>query len=504
MRILIAEDDPINRRLLEVSLRQWGYEVAITTDGGEAWEALSAPDAPRLVILDWMMPVVDGPELCRRIRALPEPRPLYLILLTARGQVADVVAGLQAGADDYIVKPFDPQELRTRVQVGVRTLHLQDQLVEDTRALESARAALAEQERFSDAVSDMSDAIVTLDAGWCLRTANRAAVLTLALPPDEWQGRRLDEMLAPFTVSFPPAELFSRPERVTAFEISRLDTHPPLLLDARLSRRCEADGQLLGAVLIVRDVTDERLPRHVQSNFMTVLPHKLRTPLALLLGYLGMARHLGEADLLKHWPHVSEIWERELQYLVSMVQKLLDFENLTVADLEEELLDTEVAAVVAEAVEQARTGRPAEAVELSTAVAEGLHAACRPDHLQFILAELLGNAIKFADKVPARVQVDGTAEPPGRIRLTVADNGPGIPHEYYDRIFDGFVQVEEHVTGQVPGFGLGLRMIRQVAEAYGGTVTVSSRLGEGTAFTVLLPAAAEDTGAAPVAESRGS
>lgn len=136
MKVLIAEDDVTSRLLLQKVLARWDYEVLATKDGAEAWEALQAPDAPRLVILDWMMPELDGLEVCRRLRQLQTERPPYVILLTARGETEDVVRGLDAGADDYLGKPYDPEELRARVQVGRRFIELNERLVEAQRALE--------------------------------------------------------------------------------------------------------------------------------------------------------------------------------------------------------------------------------------------------------------------------------------------------------------------------------------------------------------------------------
>lgn len=488
MRILVAEDDRVNRRLLEVSLAEWGHEVVLATNGLEAWEALQRDDAPSLAILDWMMPEMDGVEVCRRVRAA-EPRLTYIILLTAKGQLNDVVTGLEAGADDYIVKPFDPQELRTRVQAGFRLLELQQKLVERARDVEAMRVQVAEQARFRQAVSEMSDAILTLDEQWRLTTANHAARLLLDLP-EAWTGLALDEVLAPFTVSVPPPVLCAAAERVTAFEVSRPDTHPPLLLDARLSRVRDDGGDLRSAVLIVRDVTDERLPRHVQSNFMTAMPHKLRTPLSLLLGYLGLAKHLSPEELPQQWPRISAVWEGELRYLIALVQKLLDFEQLAAEELASGQLNVAVADVAAEVGAAVRARYPDRDVDFRTDVApDATRAALRSDHLAFILRELMDNAVRFGDKQPAQVTLTVTTDAPGRLRGSVADNGPGIPHEYYDRVFEDFVQVEEHVTGQIPGWGVGLRMVRQVVEAYGGQISVTSRLGEGSTFTFTVPAA---------------
>lgn len=143
-RILIAEDDAVSRMVLERSLRGWGHEVVVTNDGEEAWTALLADDAPPLVILDWMMPGIEGPEICRRVRALAKPVPPYLMLLTAKGQTVDVVTGLESGADDFVTKPFDRQELHSRIRVGERILSLQQGLADRVRELETALSQVKE------------------------------------------------------------------------------------------------------------------------------------------------------------------------------------------------------------------------------------------------------------------------------------------------------------------------------------------------------------------------
>ena len=142
MKTLIAEDDSVSRRLLQAALQKWGYEVTVTTQGREAWDALQQPGAPSLLILDWLMPELDGVEICRRIRASEALKSSYVILLTSRGSKEDIVEGLEAGADDYVTKPFDHGELRARVQVGARVIGLQNALAERVRELEEAIASV--------------------------------------------------------------------------------------------------------------------------------------------------------------------------------------------------------------------------------------------------------------------------------------------------------------------------------------------------------------------------
>jgi sigma-B regulation protein RsbU (phosphoserine phosphatase) len=140
MRILIAEDDRVSRSVLETMLRKWHHEVLVTCDGQAAWEVLQRDDAPKLAVLDWMMPQLDGPEVCQRVRALARPDPTYLILLTAKQLKEDIVQGLDSGADDYVTKPFDRQELQSRVRVGERVVALQHSLTDRVRELETALA----------------------------------------------------------------------------------------------------------------------------------------------------------------------------------------------------------------------------------------------------------------------------------------------------------------------------------------------------------------------------
>lgn len=138
MKILIAEDDPVSRRLLEATLRRWGYDVVVTVDGRAAWESLQQPDAPQLAILDWMMPGMDGVQVCQNLRADKRTEGVYVILLTAKGEKSDIVAGLDAGANDYVTKPFDREELRARLRVGVRVLELQESLEHRVHELQAA------------------------------------------------------------------------------------------------------------------------------------------------------------------------------------------------------------------------------------------------------------------------------------------------------------------------------------------------------------------------------
>jgi sigma-B regulation protein RsbU (phosphoserine phosphatase) len=138
MKVLIAEDDVTSRRLLEVSLSRSGYDVVAVADGNGAWEVLQGNDPPRLVILDWMMPGKDGIDICRRLRDRPDDKYIYVMLVTTKTKTEDIVAGLEAGADDYLTKPYDPHELRCRVKNGERILGLESALATKIQELQEA------------------------------------------------------------------------------------------------------------------------------------------------------------------------------------------------------------------------------------------------------------------------------------------------------------------------------------------------------------------------------
>ncbi|HEY7313231.1 MAG TPA: response regulator [Gemmataceae bacterium] len=148
MKVLIAEDEPISRHLLQNYLREWGHQVVAAPDGAAAWRLVQQSDFP-LVLSDWIMPEMDGLELIRHIRARPSGAYVYIILLTAKSQKQDVIEGLEAGANDFVTKPFDRGELRVRLRAGERIIELEQALAEQNRALREAQAALVQTEKLA-------------------------------------------------------------------------------------------------------------------------------------------------------------------------------------------------------------------------------------------------------------------------------------------------------------------------------------------------------------------
>jgi two-component system, cell cycle response regulator len=155
MKILIAEDDPISRRILEANLLEWRYEVIAASDGVEAWEIIQQPESPNLIISDWMMPRKDGLELCREIRNMEKSEYIYFIILTAKGEKTNIIKGLEAGADDFLTKPFNREELKYRIRIGERIINLERRIMElaNTDALTGLLNRRAFMERMEQEMS---------------------------------------------------------------------------------------------------------------------------------------------------------------------------------------------------------------------------------------------------------------------------------------------------------------------------------------------------------------
>ena len=130
MKVLIVDDDPVTRSLLKAFLHKWGYEVVIACGGTEAWELLQEPESPSIVVSDWIMPDMSGLDLCRKVRQAQAASYTYLIVLTGKGHKEDVVEAFEAGADDYLIKPFDQEELKYRIRTGERIIKLEQKILE--------------------------------------------------------------------------------------------------------------------------------------------------------------------------------------------------------------------------------------------------------------------------------------------------------------------------------------------------------------------------------------
>lgn len=292
MNVLVADDDVISRRLLEVSLQRWGFTVCVARDGAEAWQILQKDDSPWLAVLDWVMPEIDGLELARRVSSQQRHFPVYIIIVTAAGTGSDVIEILGAGVDDYLRKPFDPKELHARLQVGVRLLELHGTLAQRVRELESA---LFERERAEAELSherdllrilmdSIPDTISFKDRHSRFARINRAQAATLGInDTSEAYGRTDFDFFNPENAreSYEDEQaiirsgepLVSKIEPVRRQGLSRWVTTTKVPVK-------DDDGRVIGTVGVSRDITEwkeaqEALHKSEESlrSLFCAIPH---------------------------------------------------------------------------------------------------------------------------------------------------------------------------------------------------------------------------------------
>lgn len=489
MRVLVADDDLVSRRILVRALRAWAFEPEAVADGEAALVRLTAPDAPPAAILDWAMPGLDGPEVCERVRRARPETPPYVILATGKTGSADVVRGLEAGADDYVTKPIDLDVLRARLRVGERMVELQQAL-----ALRIAELDQAHQ-RFRALVDGIDVVVWEADDG-----ADRC----------DFVSTRAQEVLG-----HPPAACASVANRASWVHaddrdawraaLDRLRSEPIVRHDYRLMR---GDGHVVWLRDVVRavdlpngarrlrglteDVTVQkqaeealRAALSMQSTFVSFASHQLRTPLAGVKWMLELA-----ADPATGPDDAREYVETSLAAagrLTGLVNDLLDVSRLESGRSFGEPARVSVAALTTAAIGEIQplVARHGHALTL---VGSDVEATAMADAqlLKQVMLNLLSNAVKYTPH-GGRIEVGRTLAD-ADVHWWVADSGIGIPPECQVRLFEKFYRASNVTALETEGTGLGLYMVRLILSRFGGRIWCDSTEA-GTRFTLALPRA---------------
>lgn len=468
--ILVVDDEPTNREMLLHRLEADGYRCRAAVDGQEALEAV-AEELPDLILLDVLMPGVDGFEVCRRLRQKVVTRAVPVVMVTALADRHSRVAGLEAGADDFLSKPVDPTELTARVRSLLRLRFFQ--------------SISAQRELLEAAFHDLASGILIAEPDGTVLAVNRRGRHLLNVREEEAVGFNWHRHIDRFEVVPSLGEVLAAGDEIGSFELHRA-SDPPLIVQARLTRVVDPDGQPLYDAVVLADVTAERREARLRADFMSLMAHKIRTPLTILRGLVELMEDdagrsmatsmMGDLvpDVLRKIDDVNGILEDVLQ------QRGLEHLQRRVGPARLGLRQA-----ANDAVTEALRARPEAALAVNTAGADS-ELPMAPDDARLILRELLENAAKFgADRVTLQA---ATTSGERQFELLVRDNGRGVPHESFDRVFDEGYQLDADFTGQVPGFGLGLAIVRRVVAAYGGGIDIAeSELGVGTTFRIRLP-----------------
>lgn len=544
MKVLVADDSRIIRCMLNELLQAWGLEVIVAKDGQEAWEILAQPDCPPIMILDWEMPGYDGLELCRRISMKEFVRRPYTIMLTSKKSASDRAMILEAGANDFIAKPFDGAELQARIAVAKRTAALKADL---NQTLTRLQTALDEKERArgelhkilsktQSLVSSLPSILIELDITGQVCLWNKAAELAFGIDAGSACGRRLDQI----PVQWSWDDLNPAIEQcchtllpVKMAEVGyRQQNGKNGILDITVSPMLFS-GTLLGTFLLASDITERKnLESHLAmaqklesiGQLAAGIAHEINTPMqfvndnlcfvqdsfAAIESVLAVCRTLvetaqGGALASQDFEKLEGILRQaDVDYLLKEIPKALS-----------QSLDgtARVSKIVRAMKDFSHPGREEKqlidlnhAIESTVTVArnEWKYVAdlelrldpdlplvpCRAGEFNQVMLNLIVNAAQaIGDKVGQSHEQKGsitvTTEKVGdRVEVRVKDTGTGIPVDAQGKIFDPFFTTKE--VGK--GTGQGLAIAHDViVKKHGGELTFETDVGRGTTFIIRLP-----------------
>ena len=461
-QVWIIDDSPVERQLAVRALED-RYRLRTFSDGPRALEALNEPPAPDMVVLDWQMPGLSGIEICQFLRSHEPTRALAVLMLTANDQPDDLVEGLSAGANDYITKPFRPEELRARVGALLRSDELR-------RRAEGAESSIR------DLLLQLPEALLTVGADQRILFANHQAELILGQGRAPLVGSSLDEVL--------PQLLLNPTQQSSADQFSL----PDVQLDGEFyapAVRSFPGHHAAATTISLRRVTQQRRNQERRVDFYSIIAHDLRTPLQTM--QLRAARMLrDEAAPLSASQRLDiDKLQASVAQMSELIDDFLDFARLDAAGVQLHLEEIDLAKVIARAVEQFLPMAEAKGITLRGEALGPAQVRGDRKRLAQVAANLISNAIKFTASggaVTAKV-----ARSEAQVTASVQDSGRGILAKDLDRLFHRYSRVDEEAATAVSGTGLGLMIVREIVEAHGGQVGVDSKEGFGSRFWFRLP-----------------
>jgi DNA-binding response OmpR family regulator len=492
--VLIVDDDAFGRETLTALLQPHGYHLLYASSGPEALAQATARP-PDLVLLDVMMPGMDGFEVCRRLRADPLLGEVPVIMLTALDDRESRLRGIEAGADDFVSKPFDRVELRSRVRTITR--------------LNRYRRLLAERDRFEWVVEHADDGYLSVGEAGNLLYANAQARLYLGIAPDQSAlGETFLELVSRQYQCEPPADWTTwLAQSADPAPLPRYLVRPAsssadrFILQVDLLEMVSYPGER--HLIRLRDMTASIVSQNVVWSFQGLIRHKLGTSMAQLIGALGI---LEDLDLSSPTGMEAELFAIACRGAARLKADLHDiFQYIDAPDLIRPARDccnlAELMSILSKI--SASLGLSAAQVGLAEIDDPGaLRLALSREGVELILAELLENARKFHPQQSPAIEV-ALAHVSDNVHIHIRDDGQALSPEQLVKAWRPYYQGERFFTGQVAGMGLGLSMVAALIWRVGGSCRIYNRAdGPGIGIELIVPLAEEPTDANVMCENR--
>jgi DNA-binding response OmpR family regulator/anti-sigma regulatory factor (Ser/Thr protein kinase) len=427
IKILLVDDEPANIELLEALLSPGGYTLIKTSSGGEALKYLESNE-PDLMLLDIMMPEKSGYTVLEEIRKNEKTKTIPVILLTALTGTEERIRGIDAGADDFVSKPFDKNELISRVRTHVN--------------LSVLRRQINEKEKLAGVMDLMFEGAALTDADFNIQQINNTGIEMLGLKNSAGNLRQYfkdmhcyelekDALQGRFVVGLPENE-----------------ANTALYLSTEYRRAAKSGGGTISYVFVFRDITEEYDRNKMKLDFLALISHKLRTPLTVITGYSRLLSIYSPGAELKEMTGAIARNSRIIENLIKRILSFVEIENTSKPGSD----DTVDLKYICERF-SAEYRKPYELKvpqnRLSVRIWQKL-----------ALEEIIGNAFKFNDKEKLVLSAEITPD-----SIVMEDNGPGIHPRERERVFETFYQVQRDYSGNTGGVGLGLSIVKRLAES---------------------------------------
>ena len=465
-RVWIVDDSPLDAQRARSALAS-DYDIEVFQDGASVLERLTSVPPPDVMVLDWVMPGISGPEVCRFLRTQPDNgTPIGILLLTAHRAVEQIVEGLSAGANDYLAKPYEPEELQARVMSQVRARELLE------------RAMRAERVNHS-LLESAPDAMLAIDAEGCVTFANSEACGVFE-SSQGLIGRPIQGLIPAW------------PELAARIAEEPSHSLPDVTIGSRVfspTNRATLVSDKATATISLRDVTARRAAEARRLDFYSIVAHDLRSPLNAISMRTELILRGARGELAPELVADIRKIERNIKSMTELINDFLELASVENAPITIEHSNIDVSALLDTTMEGVRPLLEANGLDWRRTTPAHRPGECRVsgdvNRLNQVFSNLIGNAIKFTAS-PGVITTE-VRRVNGGVEVSVADTGRGIPKEALPTLFDRYTRAERGGNA-VPGSGLGLMIVREIVQAHGGSVGVDSELGAGSRFWVLLPA----------------